>query len=225
MLLRLSMSISKPIIIADDHPMVRSALAYTLRATISDADLLEVATQSALEQTLIDHPDAALILLDLCIPGARGFSALLQLRAVHPEIPVAVVSAHDHPRNIQRSRLFGANGFIPKTAAMPQMQEALRAIHAGGYWFPPTTEDALCPGDLDMAARMADLTAQQLRVLKGLSEGLLNKQIAYDLDVAENTIKVHVSAILRKLSVNSRTHAALIARDLAEAGDELGALD
>ncbi len=210
------------VLIADDHPMVRKALGLTLRAALGDAQIVEVATQAGLEQQLSAPDSFDMVLLDLQMPGARGFSSLLQLRARRPELPVVVVSAHDRPRNISRARLYGAAAFISKGADVEQMQEALRAVQAGGSWWPPGADQAAEDAEQhELAARLAELTPQQLRVLGALAEGLLNKQIAHELGVTENTVKIHVSAILRKLGVGRRTQAALLARELMDAEEEI----
>jgi DNA-binding NarL/FixJ family response regulator len=151
------------------------------------------------------------------MPGVQGFSGLLFLRADHPEVPVIVVSANDDPAVIRRCVEFGALGFLPKTADVAQMGEAIRAVLDGGVWTPPGV-DLSSPVDAevaDMVRRLSTLTPQQVRVLMMLSEGLLNKQIAYELGVSEATVKAHVSAILTKLNVDSRTQAVIAAAKIA----------
>jgi DNA-binding NarL/FixJ family response regulator len=143
----------------------------------------------------------------------RGFSGLMYLRAQYPSVPVVVVSANDDPAVIRRCMDFGASGFIPKTLGIDEMRAAVMAVLKGGVWTPPdinleTSVDAEAAG---LMARLATLTPQQVRVLMMLSEGLLNKQIAYELSVSEATVKAHVSAILQKLGVESRTQAVIMA--------------
>jgi DNA-binding NarL/FixJ family response regulator len=154
-----------------------------------------------------------LILLDLTMPGVRGFSGLVCLRAQYPSVPVVVVSANDDPSVIRRCMHFGASGFIPKTLGVEPMRVAVTRVLKGGVWTPPEV-------DLDfgsetqtagLIAKVGTLTPQQVRVLMMLSEGLLNKQIAYELAVSEATVKAHVSAILQKLGVESRTQAVIAA--------------
>jgi DNA-binding NarL/FixJ family response regulator len=160
-----------------------------------------------------------LVLLDLSMPGARGFSGLMYLRAQYPGVPVAVVSANDDPMAIRRCMEFGASGFIPKTLGVEGMRAAISRILGGGVFTPPDI-DLTSGSDAEAAelmARMATLTPQQVRVLMMLSEGLLNKQIAYQLGVSEATVKAHVSAILQKLGVESRTQAVIAAAKI-EAG-------
>ena len=152
-----------------------------------------------------------LILLDLSMPGVRGFSGLMYLRAQYPSVPVVVVSANDDPVVICRCLDFGASGFIPKTLGVDSMRAAVARVLDGGVWTPPhvdldRSEDAEAAA---LIGRLGTLTPQQVRVLMMLSEGLLNKQIAYELHVSEATVKAHVSAILQKLGVDSRTQAVI----------------
>jgi len=207
------------IVIADDHPLFRGALRQAVSHTLAGAEISEVGSLEALTKALAEDADADLVLLDLTMPGVQGFSGLLFLRADHPEIPVIVVSANDDPAVIRRCIEFGALGFLPKTAEMEQMGEAIRAVLDGGVWTPPGI-DLSAPVDAeiaDMVRRLSTLTPQQVRVLMMLSEGLLNKQIAYELGVSEATVKAHVSAILTKLNVDSRTQAVIAAAKIAGA--------
>ena len=147
------------------------------------------------------------------MPGVRGFSGLMYLRAQYPGIPVVVVSANEEAGVIRNCMEFGASGFIPKTSAVETMREAVAAVLEGQTWTPAEVDLA---GGADketraLVARLATLTPQQVRVLMMLSEGLLNKQIAYELGVSEATVKAHVSAILQKLGVESRTQAVIAA--------------
>ena len=153
------------------------------------------------------------------MPGVRGFSGLMYLRAQYPSVPIVVVSANDDPAVIRRCMDFGASGFIPKTLGIEAMRGAIARVLEGGVWTPPDV-DLARGADAEtaaMMARLATLTPQQVRVLMMLSEGLLNKQIAYELGVSEATVKAHVSAILQKLGVESRTQAVIAAAKI-EAG-------
>ena len=204
---------SPAILVADDHPLFRSAVLHALREALPQATVFEAASAAALDQVLAAQPQIELVLLDLAMPGARGFSELLHVRGERPEIPVVVISSNDHPRVIRRAQQFGAAGFIPKSSPADAIGEAVAAVLDGGAWFPALTaerseEDAL------LAARLAQLTPQQFRVLLCLADGLLNKQIAHELGLAENTVKVHVTAILKKLQCHSRTQAAVLVRAL-----------
>jgi len=201
------------IVIADDHPLFRSALAHAMRAFTADSPAIEASSLRTLEDAVRAHADLDLVLLDLHMPGARGFSSLVFLRSERPEVPVIVISSNEHPRTIRRAQQFGAAGFIPKSTPVERMLEAVRTVLDGGLWFPPLAAEK-SEDDAQLAARLAQLTPQQVRVLMCIADGLLNKQIAYELGLAENTVKVHVTAILRKLECYSRTQAALLVQAL-----------
>ena len=200
------------IIIADDHPLVRGALRQALTGAPDGADIVECANLQELSSAIATG-DTDLILLDLSMPGVRGFSGLLYIRAQHPEIPVVVVSANDEHDTIRRSLHLGASGFIPKTTAVETMRNAIQLILQGETWVPDDVNMSIRDDGQtnDIMRRLASLTPQQVRVPMMLSEGLLNKQIAYELSVSEATIKAHVSAILQKLGVDSRTQAVIVA--------------
>ncbi|MDC8012897.1 LuxR C-terminal-related transcriptional regulator [Tahibacter soli] len=201
------------ILVADDHPMFRSAVLHALREALPQATVFEAASAATLDQVLAAQPQIELVLLDLAMPGARGFSALLHVRGERPEIPVVIISSNDHPRVIRRAQQFGAVGFIPKSSPADAIGQAVAAVLDGGAWFPALTAER-SEEDAQLAARLAQLTPQQFRVLLCLADGLLNKQIAHELGLAENTVKVHVTAILKKLNCHSRTQAAVLVRAL-----------
>jgi DNA-binding NarL/FixJ family response regulator len=201
------------LIIADDHPLFRGALRQAIGPLLADATVIEAGSLEELADKLQRGADADLILLDLTMPGVQGFSGLIFLRAQHPDVPVVIVSATEDPTVIRRAVEFGASGFIPKTLPIERIGEAIRAVLAGDVWVPAEI-DLNAPEDreaADLVRRLATLTPQQVRVLMMLSEGLLNKQIAYELGVSEATVKAHVSAILQKLGVESRTQAVIAA--------------
>ncbi len=205
--------------VADDHPLFRGALRSAILGAFQDAEISEAGSIEELVIELDRVPEMDLILLDLSMPNVRGFSGLLLLRAQYPGIPVVVVSAHEELNVVRRSMEFGASGFIPKTTDVEKMRDAIRVVLEGGTWTPPDF-DLKAVTDDDTSAlvrRLATLTPQQVRVLMMLSGGLLNKQIAYELNVSEATVKAHVSAILQKLGVDSRTQA-VIAASRIEAG-------
>lgn len=205
------------ILIADDHPLFRSALQQALTMGLgADAHLVEVASIAELEARLNEKRDWDLVLLDLNMPGAYGFSGLVLLRGQYPQIPVVMVSAQEEAAVVQRSREFGASGFIPKSSPLETIQEAVRAVLDGDTWWPPQLEEAPALSDEVRAASegLASLTPQQFRVLTMVCEGLLNKQIAYELNVSEATVKAHVTAIFRKLGVRTRTQAALLLQQM-----------
>ena len=201
------------LLIADDHPLYRGALREAVNGLFERIDIAEAGTFNEVTELLERGSEVDLVLLDLTMPGVRGFSGLMYLRAQYPGVPVIVVSANDDPAAIRRCMEFGASGFIPKTLGVEAMRGAISRILSGGVWTPPDV-DLSAGSDAETAAlmaRMATLTPQQVRVLMMLSEGLLNKQIAYQLGVSEATVKAHVSAILQKLGVESRTQAVIAA--------------
>jgi DNA-binding NarL/FixJ family response regulator len=201
------------LIIADDHPLFRGALREAVSGLFEDVDIAEAGSFEDLAKLLERGTDVDLILLDLTMPGVRGFSGLMYLRAQYPSVPVIVVSANDDPGVIRRCMDFGASGFIPKTLGIETMRGAITRVFQGGVWTPPEIDlGARADAETaDLLTRLTSLTPQQVRVLMMLSEGLLNKQIAYELGVSEATIKAHVSAILQKLGVDSRTQAVIAA--------------
>ena len=201
------------VIIVDDHPLFRAALKQALSGAFKGIELDEAGTLDAVTARLDRDSDVDLVLLDLKMPGVQGLSGLMFLRAQYPAVPIAIVSASDEPHIIRRALDLGASGFIPKSLAVEEMRRAVAAILEGGVWAPEGV-DAASPADREgdaLAQRVASLTPQQMRVLMMLKEGLLNKQIAFQLGVSEATVKAHVSAILQKLDVGSRTQAVIAA--------------
>ena len=198
-------------LIADDHPLFRGALRQALEGMFEGVVILEAGTIDEMSGALLEDEDVDLVLLDLNMPGVRGFSGLLYLRAQFPVVPVMVVSATEDPVAIRRCMEMGASGFIPKSLGIEDIRTAIARVLEGGVWTPPDIDIAGRDENTDLVARLASLTPQQVRVLMMLSEGLLNKQIAYELTVSEATVKAHVSAILQKLGVESRTQAVIAA--------------
>ena len=208
----------REVLIADDHPLFRDALKRAVMQALPEAGLHEADSVAALHATVDAHPDIELLLLDLHMPGANGFSALAHVRGQQPGLPVVMVSAQEDVRVIRRAVGHGASGYIPKSASVETIVLAVRRVLDGDVWLPPHLADT--PGTLDAAeasaaARIAELTPQQFRVLGMIAEGLLNKQIAYEFKVSEATIKAHMTAIMRKLHVSNRTQVALCANHLA----------
>jgi DNA-binding NarL/FixJ family response regulator len=200
-------------VIADDHPLFRGALREAVSGLFQHVEIGEAGSFEDVAKLLDRGGEVDLILLDLNMPGVRGFSGLMYLRAQYPSVPIVVVSANDDPAVIRRCMDLGTSGFIPKTLGIEEMRAAIRRVLEGGVWTPPDV-DLSAGADTETAnlmARLASLTPQQVRVLMMLSEGLLNKQIAYELGVSEATVKAHVSAILQKLGVESRTQAVITA--------------
>jgi DNA-binding NarL/FixJ family response regulator len=207
------------LLIADDHPLFRGALREAVSGFVGRAEIGEAGTFEEVTDLLDRGSDFDLILLDLNMPGVRGFSGLMYLRAQYPGLPIVVVSANDDPAVIRSCMEFGASGFIPKTLGVDAMRQAVTRVLQGELWTPPDV-DLTRQSDAEttaLIARLSSLTPQQVRVLMMLSGGLLNKQIAYELGVSEATVKAHVSAILQKLGVESRTQA-VIAAGRIEAG-------
>ena len=204
---------STRIVIADDHPLVRGALAQAVTGAVPGSRIIEAGDLETVRMLLSADADIDLVLLDLALPDVRGFSGLVMLRAEFPGVPVVIVSGNAERGAVRRCLDFGAAGFIPKTADLEIMREAIRRVRAGDVWTPPDI-DLSIPADRETAElvrRMASLTPQQVRVLMMVQSGLLNKQIAWELSVSEATIKAHVSAILTKLGVESRTQAVIAA--------------
>lgn len=211
--------------IADDHPLFRDALKLALKPDYPTTEIREAGNLDDVSTLLANGDDIDLLLLDLSMPGVRGYSGLILLRTQYPAVPVVVVSASADPPVIRRCINLGASGFIPKSASPDIMRSAVDVVLKGGMWIPDDivldVEDE--SEEAELAGRLATLTPQQVRVLMMLSEGLLNKQIAYELSVSEATVKAHVSAILQKLGVDSRTQA-VIAASRIEAGQFRSAL-
>ncbi len=205
------------VLVADDHPLFREALRNAIARALPTATIHEAESVDALYALIERESDADLLLLDLTMPGAHGFSALVHLRAHYPQLPVMVVSAREEPAVMRRALDHGAVGFLPKSADAGTLGEAIDAVLAGDRWAPASALKAPAAGaeEHDAAQRVRDLTPQQFRVLQMLGDGLLNKQIAYELGVSEATIKAHMTAILRKLGASNRTQAVLIAGKLA----------
>ena len=200
------------IIIADDHPLFRAALRQAVSQAVPDADVAEVESIKALQAAVEQTPDADLVLLDLNMPGAHGFSGLVFMRGQYPGLPVVVVSGSEDLQVMRRSIDYGASGFIPKSAPLPKITDAIQAVLEGDIWLPEGVAEKLeqtQSENTDFSERLASLTPQQFRVLGMLAEGMLNKQIAYDLDVSEATIKAHITAVFRKLGVRNRTQAVI----------------
>jgi len=197
------------LVIADDHPLFRGALREAISGLFAGVEIAEAGSFDEVSALIDRGGDVDLVLLDLAMPGVRRLSGLLYLRAQYPSVPVVVVSANDGPAVIRRCMDFGASGFIPKTLAVEAIRDAVARVLAGEVWVPADIDlDRVADADMaNLVSRLARLTPQQVRVLMMLSEGLLNKQIAHVLRVSEATVKAHVSAILQKLGVESRTQA------------------
>lgn len=206
------------IVVADDHPLFRDALSGIISAGFSGASVVSAKDLTTTIKALEETADVDLVLLDLNMPGVQGFSGLIFLRGQYPTIPIIVVSGSEDLDTIRRSVSLGASGFIPKSSDTATIKSAMNSVLDGGVWVPDQTaidNDTEDDELLEIASRLSTLTPQQMRVLMMLKEGLLNKQIAYELNVSEATVKAHVSAILQKLDVNSRTQAVIVASKIA----------
>lgn len=200
-------------LIVDDHPLFREALQLAIQSAYPEAEIVEASSIAAAQTALASEAPFDLLLLDLTLPGTRGFDGLIELRATRPKQPILVVSAHEDPRIVHEAMTCGAAGYISKSVKKRDLAEAIQDVMAGlvvlpkGYTPPPANGGA--SRETNLAARVASLTRQQLRVLQMVRQGMLNKQIAHELGVGETTIKAHVSEIMRKLNVVSRTQAVI----------------
>jgi len=204
------------IIIVDDHPLFRSALRQTLAGGDPSIAVEEAGDLSELSAALEADRDCDLVLLDLNMPGTRGFSGLLLLRAQYPEIPVMIVSAVEDGGIIRRAFELGASGYLHKSVGPADIRRAIETVLEGEVYVPEGMEIPAEDSQSALMRRLATLTPQQVRVLMMLSDGLMNKQIAYELSISEATVKAHVSAILQKLDVDSRTQAVIAAAKIEE---------
>lgn len=197
------------VLIADDHPLFRNAISEALTNTqtpvhISQADTLE-STVERLNQGNVD-----LVLLDLKMPGSEGLLGLIQIRHQFPEVAVAVITANEAGRTLAQVKAAGALGYLPKSMALADLVTALDGLLKGTPYYPEGLSQAVdCQDDVEAIRKLAKLTPQQQRVLALIARGFLNKQIAYELDVKETTVKTHVSEIFRKLDIYNRTQAAM----------------
>jgi DNA-binding NarL/FixJ family response regulator len=208
---------AETVIVADDHPLFRTAIKEALKASQGETTFLEASSFETLQELVNENPDVDLVLLDLHMPGVSGFAGLVYLCKHYPSVPVVMISANEDPLVIQRALDHGAAGFIPKSSSLKTITRAIGDILMGEIWAPVSTQADL-PGnnvsELALAERMAQLTSQQFKVLMMVSQGLLNKQIAYDMGISEATVKAHVTAIMNKLGVSNRTQAVLAASKL-----------
>ncbi len=211
------------VLIADDHPLVVGGLRQAVLAAAPDAKIAVAHDFDSMVAALEASPETDLVLLDLTMPGVRGFSGLLFLRSERPSTPVVVVSGNEDRAVIRHCMEFGAAGYIPKSNSLDTMRVAIAQVLEGGRWTPPDFDPRSQPNreSSAMARRLASLTPLQFRVLLMLSQGLLNLQIAYELSVSEATVKAHVSAILQKLGVESRTQAVILATKIESAQELL----
>ena len=201
--------VSRSFLIADDHPMVRDALAAALSQAFAGAALATAGSLGEVQAALDRQPEIDALLLDLDMPGMDGLTGLALLRSEHPTVPIIVVSAARDAAVARRTFDLGASAYVDKKASLEEIAGTVRAVLDGELIAPP---DAVADS---FAQRAAQLTPQQWRVLALMVQGDQNKQVAYKLGVGEPTVKAHVTVILRKLGVRSRTQAVIEARGLA----------
>jgi len=210
-----------PIVIADDHPLMRGALEQAIGRVMPEMPICEADTLRG-ARDILNTEGASLLLLDIHMSDSDGFAGLIALRHDFPAIPIIVVSASDDDWVISRAVQFGASGFIPKSSSMSDIGDAFEAVMAGDLSFPEISDEpGATDGEEDAVRQIASLTPAQLRVLIGLTEGKLNKQIAYEMDISEATVKAHVTAVFRKLEVINRTQAVIKAKALIVAEDQV----
>jgi DNA-binding NarL/FixJ family response regulator len=203
------------LLIADDHPLFRTALAQAVRGLEGSHVVLEADSLDAARAQLLAHPEIDLLLLDLNMPGSQGLMGLAALRGEFPGVLVLMVSAQDDPDIVRRALAYGAAGYVPKSLDLEGIRAALDAVLSGETWLPPALKSAVeaqpaHDDDRDISSRLARLTPQQIRVLQLLAQGRLNKQIADTLGIQERTVKAHVSAIFERLGVRNRTQAGVL---------------
>lgn len=209
---------SSTVLIADDHPLFREALRQVVEAVFDPCRFIEV---NCIEQAQarLDEEDFDLVLLDLNMPGMNGFTGLVALRNRAPATPIILVSADESRESIQDAIAYGASGYIPKSLTREQMAHAVREVLEGEVYLPfplmAQADGGPAMHDVELEARIATLTGQQRKVLEMIVLGKPNKVIAYELSLAESTVKAHVSAVLRKLHVTSRTQAVINAGKIA----------
>lgn len=205
------------ILIADDHPLFRGAMRQALSNVVGN-NLVEAANFHDALDALQQDEDIDLVFLDLKMPGNSGLAGLTQIRTQYPNVLVVIVSAEEDPSLIVRAVKLGASGYIPKSSSLPDIVNAVEKVLDGEQWLPDGIDvDADSSEDdeaHDFAQRMAQLTPHQFKVLQMMADGLLNKQIAYELDISESTVKQHASAVLRKLNVINRTQAGVLFKQL-----------
>jgi len=207
------------LLIADDHPLFRAALRGAATDAVAQLSVLEAESLDGVLAALEANPEIDLVLLDLHMPGNHGLAGLAAIRAQYPEVAVVVVSANDDPRVVRRALDHGAAGYLPKSAGLDELREAIRSVLACEQWLPSSLRASVARAqssqhDAELAARLASLSPQQFRVLTLVAEGLLNKQIADRLDVQERTVKAHLTAIFERMGVRNRTQAGVVLREL-----------
>tara|TARA_B100001939_G_scaffold315415_2_gene300559 strand:- start:12845 stop:13510 length:666 start_codon:yes stop_codon:yes gene_type:complete len=214
---------TKTILIADDHPLFRIALRQAIPQAFGNTEIKEAGNFEGLQAELDRGTALDLLLLDLSMPGTYGYSGLIFMREHHPDLPIVIVSGNESSKTVHQCIGYGASGFIPKSLSLPEMADALKTIDKGQVWIPQQAREQHHEPDLDqkqLAEILGGLTPQQYRVLCYMAQGLLNKQIAYEMGLSISTVKAHMTAILKKFGVFRRTQivAAMKRLDLDELG-------
>lgn len=204
------------VLMVDDHPLYRAALRVAVTKAAPEAEVIEAGSLAEAREAVAARGRPLLALLDLKLPDSEGYAGVVEMRALLDGAPLAVVSGDETPGVAAAVVRLGAAGFIAKASQLPTMIEAIEALTAGLTWTPDLPDQEASD---EMMERIASLTLAQQRVLVGLQKGLLNKQIAYDSGITEATVKAHMTAIFRKLGVQSRTQAVLAARRVLAAQD------
>ena len=211
------------ILIADDHPLFREAISNVIENSFEGCQTLETEDLDSALEIAQKEEELDLILLDLNMPGMNGLNGLITLRNDLPTVPVVIVTAEEDKQIVLQAITYGAVGFITKSSPREQMSDALKQILAGNVYLPSDIIRASQPDNRRMQRKddnqippelLSSLTRRQLLVLERMSKGESNKQIAYNLNIAETTVKAHVSAILRKLGVHNRIQAVLSAGNI-----------
>ncbi|MEM9262464.1 MAG: response regulator transcription factor, partial [Pseudomonadota bacterium] len=213
----------KPILLVDDHPLFRAALRQAVEGAAPDREIQEATSLNEARVRIKDDPPG-LLCLDLHMEDSDGFAGLIEIRRDMPTVPVAIVSGSEEAGIATRALAFGASAFIPKSLDIPEIKAAVTAVLDGNTWLPPGTEESMdsdAKAGVELAERLASLTPAQLKVLQNVKAGLLNKQIAYEMSISEATVKAHMTAILRKLNVQTRTQAVIAASALTPEQPEL----
>ena len=204
----------KSALIVDDHPLFCDALAMTLTGPVGIPDVEAVGTLGAAIERLAAGPQPDVVVLDLNLPDVNGLDGVVRLRRAAPETPIVVVSSLDEVRVVRAALKAGVNAFVPKHASREEFREALSVIARGEIHASRLALEAAAPTLSEEAVkRLALLTRQQARILELVCIGRMNKQIAYELSIAETTVKAHVTAIMRKLGVQTRMQAVLFAQE------------
>lgn len=204
------------IVIADDHPLMRAAIRASVEKSWPGHAIVEV-PDAAAARAEAEKGEVALMTLDLHMADSAGLTTLMDLRRDFPAMPVAIISASEEARIWQGAKSLGAAAFIPKSAPMDLMREALSAVASGDLWFPEHMDEVSGEED-DALARLSRLTPAQRRILALVAEGRLNKQIAHEMQISEATVKAHLTGIFRRLGVINRTQAVLMAGKLDDPG-------